>query len=111
VPSELNSQIADPAQGESVQSRGLRRHLLEDVLDGMNAVGAADILGQVAQNFPIIACVARRLDRLIEALQAVLLLIIEPRFSAHALDGRVMVACGVVLLARIPIGDNAHRVA
>ena len=64
-------------------------------------------LNQIAENFPIVTRLSRSSDRAIEPLQPACPLIIEPRFSAKANDGRTTVAFCVAIFDKMPIATKA----
>ena len=63
--------MADFGEGEILESGDVFRDRLEDIFDVMNLVFVAgDGADQVADCFPIVAALAGRLDRAVEALEA-----------------------------------------
>src|SRR5688500_14230306 len=67
---QLHAQITNLAQAEPSELRYLGGHLLEDVLDHVDAVASADSQDQIAENLPIVARTLRNFDRPVKTLQA-----------------------------------------
>jgi hypothetical protein len=55
----MHTEVADVAETKSCKSRNGFADPTENLIDRVKRVAAADGLKQVAQNFPIVACVAR----------------------------------------------------
>src|SRR5215467_11379552 len=56
---DMHAEVANVAETKSRKSRNCFANLTENLIDRVKRIAATDGLKQVAQNFPIVACVAR----------------------------------------------------